>query len=293
MTDESSNLVRNESTEMVTPIPFQFDDIQVLAKRLLEKANTQAQRVLEAARKQAKDIEKAAYEDGYQKGYEESLAKGLEEGRVKGKKEARGEILDATRTLAQSLETILAELSQTRLTLRTAAEVDMLTLAIAIAEKIVRRTVALDNEVAKANALAAVELIIARRDITLRVSPEDFKAVQEYLPTLKQKFDDLERVTLVEDKAVGRGGIKAVTLENTVDLSTEKQLQAIVHSLLGGAVSEEGIEAAENILEVETTRPDDNEDIVSEIETPAEPDKPAEADQPEETEEEPREGTEN
>lgn len=228
------NVIRAEDAP-VTPVAFQFEDIQALAKEFLRKQAAQAQRTIEAARKQAADIENAAHQEGQEKGYKEGYAKGEQEGHAAGEQAAREAFEGQTHSVAQALGTLLEALDGERLGLRNSAEVDLLGLALAIAERVVRRTIAIDPEVIRANVEAAIRLTIARRDLTMHVAPEDCAAVEAFLPELRSRFNTLERVELVADPDVERGGVRLVHNEGEIDLRIAEQFRALERALLGEA----------------------------------------------------------
>jgi flagellar assembly protein FliH len=236
---QSNNVIRSEDLKGGQPVAFNFQDIQAIAKKILSNANAQSQRTLEAARQQAQDIEKSAHEDGHKKGFEEGRKQGLEEGRREGEQAGREQIAEETRTLAETLDEIIQDLANHRLERQNAAEVDLLQLAMAIARKVIRRSLEVEDVVLR-TVEAAVELTVERHDIVLHVAPEDLAAAKEHLPHLHARFNDLRGISVEEDPEVSRGGVRAVTRQGEVDLRIEEQLASIERALLGGAVDEEG-----------------------------------------------------
>jgi flagellar assembly protein FliH len=231
--NDSGNLLKSDSAAATSAVPFQFDDVQKLAKKILASANAQAQRTLAAAREQAKEFEKTAFADGEEKGFAAGHEKGRAEGRAEGTESARKEVFDAAEGLAGSLREMLALLNEERARLQNDAETDLLALALALAGRIVKREVALDDEIALRACREAVRLTVERRDILLRVHPDDLAAVEDYLPELRSAFTDLERVGVEADEAVERGGARATTREGEVDLRIGEQFRALERALLG------------------------------------------------------------
>lgn len=218
-----------------TPIPFQFQDVQVLAKTILARANQQAQRKLEAAGKQAEDIEKAAWDDGVEKGRQEGYPKGLAEGRAAGEAAAREEFAAQTDGVAAALEAMVEELQARKLGLEAEAEADLLRLAVGIARLVVRREIAIDEDYILPTLRAAIRTSTERSDLVARVHPDDLAAVKRELPSLRNAFTDLGRVRLEPDPAVGRGGIRLVGQSGEVDMRLTTQFAAIEDALLGRA----------------------------------------------------------
>lgn len=236
------NIIKSESLSELTPVPFQFDDIQVLAKKIIQKANAQAQNLLDTARKQAVQLENSSAEDGYNKGYSDGMAKGLAEGQEKGYSEVNTIVNSKVDSLAATLSEILNQLSAERITLQQHAEVDLLKLSLAIAKKIIKHELSV-SDVVKDTAREAIALTVSRRDIVLYVNSEDYEALEEYLPSLKAEFNDLERVKIEKDDNIQKGGVRVQTFDGEVDLRIEEQIRALERGLLGrDNVSDEPLE---------------------------------------------------
>jgi flagellar assembly protein FliH len=238
MVNDNDNILKSGQVSS-SAVPFQFDDVQALAKKMLQKANHQAQNIINAARKQAEDIEQAAYDDGFSKGREEGYAKGYPEGRQEGEAAARGEVAEHVATLADMLTQILQLLDGQRLLIKNQSEVDLLRLSFEIAKKIVKSELSVNPEIILKNVTEAIDLTVQRQDITIYVNPVDYTAVESYIPTLQKTFNDLGRVAVLTDDSVERGGCLAKNNEGVVDLQINQQINAVEQALLGVSSDDE------------------------------------------------------
>ena len=164
-------------------VPFTFVDFEREAHALVEQARAKAAAVLQQAMAEAANVKERARIEG--------LAEGLR---------------DVERRRAE----LCAE-----------AERDLVGLAVAIAERIVKAEVALGRPVAAANLKRAIELAAHRRVAIARVHPGD--AGRLAVPGL-----------VVEgDAAVTPGGVVLELREGRIDLDVRTQLDAIERGLIG------------------------------------------------------------
>jgi flagellar assembly protein FliH len=181
---------------------------------ILREAEAERDRIREAARR-------------------EGFEKGLAEAREAALRTERERVAAETADLAETLRRAAQGLESARAGLVAAGERDLLRLALRIAEKIVRAEIGSGRPVAPAAVRRALELTASRRDVRVRVHPEDRAAVEAVLPDLRRQLADLGRVALEDDPAVSRGGAVVVTPEGSVDADVRTQLEEIERGLLG------------------------------------------------------------
>ena len=190
-----------------------------------EEERGRAREILQAALAEAARLREAARHEGF--------AKGLEEGREAAAREARERAAAECRALPDVLGAAARAVAESRAGLVAAAERDLLSLAIRIAEKIVKAEVAAGRPVAAANLKRALELAVRRREVRVRIHPADLEAVETYLPELRRRMADLGEVALEGDPSVSRGGAVVVTPEGAVDADLRTQIEEIERGLLG------------------------------------------------------------
>ena len=164
---------------------------------------------------------------------DEARREGLDLARREALEEASKKISAETSALADLLRKAASSVEEQRAELAAAGERDLVKLALAVAAKIVKAAVALDQPVAEENLRRAVELTARRRDLRVLLHPDDLARVETYLPALRREFSDLEAVALAAYPSVARGGVIVQTREGAVDATIAAQLDQIERGLLG------------------------------------------------------------
>ncbi len=166
-------------------------------------------------------LQKQAYEEGY--------ARGREEGRTAGREEVAAR--------AARLDALLGVLARPFEELDEQVEQELVRLALAIAQQLVRREIKADPGQIVAivrDALAA--LPVSARGVRLHLHPEDAQLVHEVLP-----LGDAQRPwQIVEDPVLARGGCRVVSESSRIDASLEARLAALAAAVLGGEREDDG-----------------------------------------------------
>jgi flagellar assembly protein FliH len=153
----------------------------------------------------------------------EAFAKGYEQGERAGL-EAGGMRADAMlRRLAQTLD----QVGDLRRTMIRETEAQMVELALAIARRIVRREVALDQHLTLSMARLALERLGERTSATVRLHPDDLAATAAG----RSEWSG-SHVTVVADASVSRGGCRIESDFGSVDASVDAQFREVARALL-------------------------------------------------------------
>ena len=160
-------------------------------------------------------LEKEAYEKGFAQGEKD----GLELGTAKAEK------------LAGNLEILLEEITQLRSKIGKQYEREILALVYAIARTIIQTQINFSESVVKDALKAALELTAEKRDITIRINPDDFEYVQKIKPELFPKQETLKALVVTPDVSIARGGCLLETPSGDVDARVETQLANVLQSL--------------------------------------------------------------
>lgn len=167
------------------------------------------------------EIQRQAYQEGFELGRRE----GLESGRAEIREQA-GRVAEIAEALSRPLAQLDDELVE-----------ELAGLALTIARHIIRREIRNDpGQVVAVVQQAAGELPAAARDIRLFLNPEDAALVREAL-SLPQEGERAWRI--VEDPALTRGGCRIESETSRIDASVEQRLAAIAARLLGGQREED------------------------------------------------------
>lgn len=224
-------------------VVFDLGDLQREAESLRAEAAREAARIVqqaqvEAARLRA-EAETLGREKGERRGREEGLARGADEGRAA----AFADALEQLRALAAGWTAALERWERDRADLLAAARDDVLTLALAIARRVIHRTIQHDPGVVVDQLREAVTLVARPSALTVRIHPEDRPALEAALPGLLARVKAGAHVTLVDDAAIARGGCAVGTAGGTVDASIDRQLDRIAEALVPGVPTAEASSA--------------------------------------------------
>jgi flagellar biosynthesis/type III secretory pathway protein FliH len=113
------------------------------------------------------------------------------------------------------------------------AEAELRRLAVRIAEKILARTLALGPDAVVDVVRGALAAAAERRDLVVRVHPDDVAVVVEARERLLAGAAARAHLAVRADATVGRGGCIVETEVGSIDARLDVQLAAIERALLG------------------------------------------------------------
>jgi flagellar assembly protein FliH len=105
----------------------------------------------------------------------------------------------------------------------------MVQLALAIARRVVRREVSLDQDLLIAMARVALDRLGESASVTVRLHPEEFEATAA---ARTSQFTGTN-VTVVADARVGRGGCRVESDFGVMEAGVDGQIQELARALLG------------------------------------------------------------
>jgi flagellar assembly protein FliH len=165
----------------------------------------------------------AGREAGYREGYQAGKAEALEA----EKKRLAAE----TAALRELLKRIARLLYDQRAQIVAEGERELVRLAVAVAEKIVKAEVKSGARVAERNVRRAVELVARRQQLFVKLHPQDQAAVEAFLPELQRELADIGTVQMVPSPDVERGGCVVAGGQGTAEAEIETQLREIEKGL--------------------------------------------------------------
>lgn len=176
-------------------------DARSEAQLIRERAEDDAEEIRRCARADAERMQRQAREQGYR------------EGRDLG---------------AAELTKIVAQVSQRLTQIEAQAVPQLRDLALAVARKILGRELELrPDAVVDVIKQALAEKARQRREIVLRVHPEDLAIVRERKPELLEVLSRAKEIGVREDPDVARFGVVIETDAGTIDAQLETQLEVV------------------------------------------------------------------
>jgi flagellar assembly protein FliH len=171
----------------------------------------------------------AIEQDAFARGY----AEGERAGRESESARASG--------LVQRLTEAFGELHERRADMLRQAERQTVQLAVAIAERIVQREVSIDPRLLTAMGHAALERLGNRGTATIRLHPDDHRAIETSGPLTEQAH-----VRVAADSSVERGGCVVDSELGLLDASPGAQLRELVHALFEDAAASDAAAVTES-----------------------------------------------
>lgn len=227
-------LIRNSeaSTMARDAIVLDLGELSRQGDRILGQAKFQAQKIVEDAQKERQrliaDAEKIGLERGEKKGYDAGFARGQEVGAA----QAREQVAHDLQRLAVAWADALEGFETVRVALLREARLDVLRLALGIAERVAKRAVERDENAAAAQLEAALELVSRASSLRIACSPGDAALLREMTPALAAKFGSVRHAEIIEDPSLSRGSVVVRTDKGEVDASIETQIARVCDALM-------------------------------------------------------------
>jgi flagellar assembly protein FliH len=155
----------------------------------------------------------------------DAFAKGYAEGERSGQQAAAQRNEAMLRRLVATIE----EIAAVRAGMMRKTERELVKLAVAMAERIVRREVDADAELLAGMARVAIDRLGQDVAATIHLNPEDYEAMM----TARKGAAFEGAVEVVADPLVGRGGCLVKSAFGTVDAGIDTQIREMSHALLG------------------------------------------------------------
>ncbi|MEW4454324.1 FliH/SctL family protein [Bremerella sp. JC817] len=218
---KSGNL-QNEPNLMAT-VAFNLDDVSSKAQNDLNSVKLKAAELVKQAQEQAKQIRAQAEQQGRQAAEE------------KARQSMKVEVDQQAATLLPALRTLVQELTTARQAWLNQWEQVGLQVAVAIAEKIIRREVAADPQVSATLVRESLQLASGCGEIHVRLNPQDLSSMQSGEAMLCDELKKLAPAQIIADSSITRGGCIVETKFGSIDNRIETQLSRIAEELGGAA----------------------------------------------------------
>ena len=153
----------------------------------------------------------------------EAHAAGAREGETAARTRAAAEVQASIEKLARSV----AEIAEMRPKLRKQAESDVIKLALAIAQRVLRREIAVDPEAIRGLALAALEKLQAQEIHRVRASAPHAPALTAVLRQVAAHVP----IEVIADGSLPPGAVVFETSQGNLDASIDSQLREIERGL--------------------------------------------------------------
>lgn len=204
-------------------VAFNFDDMTGKAHAYLQQVKAEAAQIVAKAQQEAAQICKQAQEQGA-KGASDAAEKNVHT-------RVDAQVKQQMQTALPALGQLVQLLEQERHAWLRQWEDNALRLALAIAEKIVRREVANQPDITMALVKEALELAAGSQSIKVHLSPQDHAALGKQVAEVARNLARISPSDIVADPAVTAGGCVVHTEFGNIDQRIESQLKRIAEEL--------------------------------------------------------------
>lgn len=210
-TERLENIIENKRLEL--------ENIQVEAVKTIKDAEKKAKEILETAvndaNSEVNDIKANAWEEGFNRGKQEAMQR-MEE-------DVDAVLISANKVLTES--SIKArEIFQDN-------KSEIIKLSFEIAKKIIKKEVN-NKEVLFENLVEAMKKAQSNKELKIFVNWEQLSFGKEIKDILKNNFQGIETIDIIEDRTVEPGGCIIETKLGKIDATIKNQLDIVFNALI-------------------------------------------------------------
>lgn len=186
-------------------------------EELENKINFQVEERLEILRK---EVERAAHEEGFQKGFEE------------GKSEALNRYTEESNQKCDEFQVFLENFEKLKNEIYENQEKFILHLFFKCAKTILKKECSADPEFIKRTLFAVIDEMGLKDILKIWIHPNDYNRVKELRPEIEAKFSQLKNFTIEAKEEFSENDIVVETDWNRMDASFETQINRIYERML-------------------------------------------------------------
>jgi flagellar assembly protein FliH len=176
---------------------------------------TKKNEFLNGIKEEAKQIKTRARAEGQEIGYSEGLSKG------------KAEILDIFSESLEILDRVPSEINSIVDEIYKSLEKDILKMAIAIAEKIIRQKIAADDDIVLNSLKLILKTIPQVNNLIIYLNPLEYEKIKNSIDGFSTIMERYKEVKFVDDARVEKGGVVVETELGNVDGMPGSQLEKL------------------------------------------------------------------
>ena len=215
----SSNRDRSFSFDSENARNFDADNINKAKQGVKELIGD----AVAKAKSLAIEIKENAYKEGHKTGYEE----GFQTAYQKGENSAKEEFIP----LLQTITSLIQEVSEFRTMMYPKVEKEMIEMITGLTKKILQHEINTNEASVKQMILLAINSVIDKENMTIRIHPSDKAHAEAFSPELKNLFSEIKNITFEEHPGIEKGGGVIETNFGTIDARVD-QLENQIEKIL-------------------------------------------------------------
>jgi flagellar assembly protein FliH len=216
-------------------IPLDLGDLRSQGELVMQHAAKRAEQVLADARREREKLIATAADEGRAKGLAQGTADGLRAGTTQGAQAAMVERRGQLEAVENSWKAIAADFVAQREDVLAEARREVIRLAMAIATRVIKRSIEADPSIVVDQVSAALTMVLRPSRVVISINPADRPLIEAALPALLRQLADSSHIELTDDVKLARGACSlrlADAMGGTVDASLQSQLDRIAEALV-------------------------------------------------------------
>ena len=175
------------------------------------------------AKTKAIEIKDNAYKEGHKIGYDEGYKAAFQKGETSAKEEFS--------PLLETLNSLIQELSGFRKSMYPKVENEMVRMIVDCTKKVFGHEISSKEDIVKQIILLAMNSVIDKENMVIRIHPSDKEYAEEFRPELKRLFSEIKNITFEEHSGMERGGCIIDTNFGSVNAQVD-QLEEQINKIL-------------------------------------------------------------
>lgn len=193
-----------------------------------EEARAIQERVDSVVKEQLIALEEQTKKQGYQEGYQA------------GKADADALFNKQSQELLGKLTGLVQEMEGAKNEIFKAHEALLIEMVFRIARKVLLKEAAADKDLVLRTAKTVLEKLDARQNVTLKINPQDLKALTELDAQLKTALGEMRNLSIEPSERVSAGGVVVETDFSQVAVTIDSQIDALHAAATEGGVPNPG-----------------------------------------------------
>ncbi|HUE17878.1 MAG TPA: FliH/SctL family protein [Planctomycetaceae bacterium] len=227
-------LKANDLRGLGSKVAFNFDDLVERSDAYVESVRKQVREMLQQAETDVATIRREAQERGVEQGRQEGLRQAAEQIEKRAtelaEKTSRENLATTLPAMRAAAETLVVE----RERWLTEWETTAVRLAAAIAERLLKRRLDLNPDLAREMIRGALQLAVGAPQIKLRLHADDAAILGGHASEVVRTLAACGDAEIVPESGLTRGSCVIETHHGTIDARLETMLERIVSELLDG-----------------------------------------------------------
>ena len=227
-------IIKESESEFLECRPFQRSLLEPVLSAALEtdEGGTEEHEPFdEEARRQEVEEELDRYREQVHRETEEKVKKAYAEGLRRGEEAGRAAFEEKVQGVLEAIQQMEGEIRRAREGFLKQIEDDIFLLIRVITRKILLREGQLDESAIRRVLQAALENLVEREWITIRMNPRDMEIARREAADFDQMLENISGKDLVADEAIAPGGCIVESQTMRIDARLDHQLEVLLESL--------------------------------------------------------------